>query len=101
MGTGKDGANGNWLIALRRPRVDRGVRHRDMGAAVGRDGCGIGLARDQRGVRGADRAWVSAGNGEWKTMARVHDRRGWGGLFGALTLRVCALLYRHYHVEDH
>ena len=53
------------------------------------------------GVCGVDRTIVSAGGGQWKTLACVRDRRGWGGLFGPLTLRVCALLYRHYHVEDH
>src|SRR5471032_805601 len=74
------------VIARWRPGLDRGVWHRDMSVAVGRDGRGIGFARDQCGVCGADRTNVSAGSGQWKTLARVRDRRGWGGLFAALTL---------------
>ena len=74
------------VIARWQPGLDRGVWHRDMSVAVGRDGRGIGFARDQCGVCGADRTNVSAGSGQWKTLARVRDRRGWGGLSGALTL---------------
>ncbi|CAH2786124.1 MAG: Permeases of the drug/metabolite transporter (DMT) superfamily [uncultured Paraburkholderia sp.] len=54
-------------------------------------GHGVRLARDQRGVRGADRARVSRRNGERQALARLPGGGGRRGVSRALTLDACAL----------
>jgi drug/metabolite transporter (DMT)-like permease len=65
--------------------IDRCIWHRNLGTAIGRDGHGVRIARNERGICSADRASILAGNGKRKALARMHDRRSRGDLSGALT----------------
>src|SRR5690606_6806748 len=48
-----------WLVDHWRAGVTRRLWHRNLGVAVRRDGRGISVTRDQRGLRGADWPGVS------------------------------------------